>query len=135
RVDLGVRMLSQYSRPRPAHYPLMCEAEVVGRDLSCDRQAFFLGAADELDATGRTDMGDMDAPTGLAGEGDVAGNHAVLGGGRIALEAEAGAHPTLVHDPACTERLVFTMVDNGQIEGAGIFESPAHNRGVRHRGA
>ena len=112
------------------HDGLVVEREVVRRHLRSYVQALRPGAAHQLDAAGGAEVGDVHVRAGLAGKGDVAGNHVLLGGARDALEAEAGRDPAFVHD-AAGELRVLAMVDDRQVEGGGVLEGVAHDAGVR----
>ena len=80
-------------------------------------------------------MRDVEAPAGELGEGEVARDHHLLGGGRDALESEADGDRPLVHAAAAREVAILLVGDHRQVEERRVLERAAHEAGVHHRHA
>ena len=87
-------------------------------------------------AAGR-DMGDVLARAGDLDQPQIALDHDDFGGGRDAGEAEPGRDLALVHGAAGGKARLLRVLDQQQIEGAGVGERAAHHQrvgdGVRRR--
>jgi len=81
----------------PAQRPLVGHYQVRGRNLGGYVQAALPGGADDLDAARGAEVRDVEAPAREPEHRNVAGDERLLGGGGVALEAEAGGDRPLVH--------------------------------------
>ena len=74
----------------------------------------------------------MDGRAAESGEEDVAHDDHFLAGAGPAGQAEHGAPVALVHDALADEAVVLAMVEDGELEHAGVLEGAAHELVVLH---
>ena len=127
RVDLEARVVGSDG--------LVGECEVVGGGLCRHRHLGRLCGPDHGDGHGRRQVQEVHGCPRPLGEGDVARHHHGLGLGGDSGDAEAARPVALVHVAALGQVGVLTVLGEGDPEGRGVFEGPAHEAGVLHTGA
>ena len=72
-------------------------------------------------------MGDVDPSARPLGQHEVPGDDGFFRDGGYALQAQPGGVASLVHVSAGSERRVFAVHENGQVEHSAVFEGPAQD--------
>ncbi len=138
---IGPRIAVGVPRPAPgARDPLVGERQVMRRDVAGDRQAGGLGPADELERTGRRDMGQVQpgarhVADDIGEDREVARDRRLLGGIGPALEAQHGRDEPVVRLGATGEGAVLGVIDDRQPQRPGVGERGPQDRRRRHRRA
>ena len=98
------------------------------------RQSLGLGPPDQLDRAGRGEVQEVHRRPGQAHQGQIPGDHRLLGGGRDAGHAEPARPLALVHGTPGGQGLVLAVLGQGDAESAGVVEGPAHEGPVLNPG-
>ena len=75
---------------------------------------------------------EVETPTGESSQGDVAGDHQLLGLRRLAGHTQPARPRALVHVAAGGDRLVLAVLSQDHVEAGGVLQRPAHQPGVLH---
>lgn len=106
------------------------EGEVMGAGFAGDGDAFGAGVAEEIDALAGADVLAVDGGAGEAGEEDVAGDDGVFADGGPTAQAEDSAPVAFVDDAFIDQAVVLAMIEDGEVEHAGVFHGAAHDLGA-----
>ena len=116
-------------------HALVGQREVVRRRFCRDRQLGSLGRPHHDDRHRRREVQEVHWGAGELSQGHVARHHHRFRLGRDAGDAEAARPVTFVHVAAFGQVDVLTVLGEGDAEGRGVLEGPAHEPGVLDAGA
>ena len=102
------------------------EDEMMGAGFAGNGNAAGFGFAQKADAAGGAHVLAMDFGAGEFGQENVAGDNGFFADGRPAAQAESRAPVAFVHDAIGNERIILAVIENREIEHAGVFEGAAH---------
>src|SRR5688500_5756823 len=100
---------------------------MMGAGFAGNRDAAGFGFAEETHAACGTEVLAMDAGAGEFSEENVARDDGFFAGGGPAAEAKDSAVVAFVDDAVTDERVVLAVIENGEVEHAGVFASAAHD--------
>ena len=104
----------------------------MGAGLGRDLDAAGLAPGDDVHGQGAGDVGDVHGQVQIFGQHDVAGGLHGLAHRGLALDAQAAAEGTFVHDPAAGQGAVLAVIDEGQAQVGAVFHDAAQQFGAGH---
>ncbi len=130
RIHLRVRVVGNRLRQH-----LVGKDEVVRRHLAGNPRALRFAEAHRLERLPRAHVRDVDGAAGQRRQRDVAQRHDRLGFAGNPAQAERRGLKAFVCDAVALERLLFAVLDDGDVEHARVFERAPHQQRRRHRPA